>query len=173
MTRLGFALAFSIMACGGGASGDWVPPEIDTDQQLDRLGATGYQKLCGAFEDYVHDTYRSQLLVKAACTANALQTTDNATACGEEVDRCLDTLPPVVQTQLDQILAQASCSKAAIDPAACSSKVSALTACLDALGDEVDQIELSVTCAAFGSPVPQNWWMIPEPAACAALRSGC
>jgi hypothetical protein len=38
----------------------------------------------------------------------ALETTENATACGEELDRCLDTLPPVVQTQLDQILAQAS-----------------------------------------------------------------
>jgi hypothetical protein len=165
-------LVFAI-GCQSGSSSDWVPPDIDEQQTLDRLGSAGYAKLCSAFSDYVHDQYRSSYLVKAACTAHALQTTSDAVACGEELEACLSTLPPVVDQQLDSILAQASCSAAAIDPALCTSKVSALTACLDALGEQVDEIEMSLTCAAFGSPVPEDWWQIDEPAACTALRTGC
>lgn len=174
MTSFRFAIFVCVVGCNsGGADHDWVPPDIDEQQTLDRLGAAGYQKLCGAFADYVHDQYRSNYLVKAACTAHALQNTTDAVMCGESVDMCLDTLPPVVDQQLNMILAQASCSAAAIDPTLCSSPVSALTACLDALGDKVDELELSLTCAAFGSPVPQDWWMVDEPAECAALRAGC
>jgi hypothetical protein len=173
MNSFRFALLVLAIGCQSGSHDDWVPPDIDEQQTLDRLGAAGYAKLCSAFSDYVHDQYRSSYLVKAACTAHALQTTSDAVMCGEELDMCLDTLPPVVDQQLDSILAQASCSAAAIDPATCSSKVSALTACLDALGEQVDAIEMSLTCAAFGSPVPANWWKIDEPAECTALRSGC
>jgi hypothetical protein len=173
MSSFHFALLICLAGCQSGSHDDWVPSDIDEQQTLDRLGSAGYAKLCNAFADYVHDQYRSNYLVKAACTAHALETTADAAACGEEVDRCLDTLPPVVEEQLDRILAQASCPAAAIDPTLCSSPVSALTACLDALGEQVDQVELSVTCAAFGSPVPAEWWRIEEPAACAALRQGC
>ena len=173
MTSFRLVLVFAIGCSGGGGSGDWVPPDIDEQQTLDRLGSAGYAKLCSAFSDYVHDKYRSNYLVKAACTAHSLETTADAIACGEELDKCLDTLPPVVDQQLSSILAQASCTTAGIDPATCGSKVSALTACLDALGEKVDQLELSLTCAAFGSPVPDDWWRIPEPAECSALRAGC
>jgi hypothetical protein len=162
-----------IAGCQSGSSSDWVPDDIDEQQTLDRLGSAGYAKLCSAFADYVHEQYRSIYLIKAACTAHALETTQDAVACGEALETCLDTLPPVVEQQLDSILAQASCSAAAIDPTTCSNRVLALKACLDALGEEVDQLELSATCAAFGSPVPADWWMIDEPAECAALRSGC
>lgn len=174
MNSLRFALIV-LIGCqsGGGSSSDWVPDDIDEQQTLDRLGSAGYAKLCSAFSDYVHDQYRSNYLVKAACTAHALQTTTDAVMCGETLDACLGTLPPVVDQQLNMILAQASCPAAGIDPATCGAKVSALTACLDALGEKVDQVMLSLTCAAFGSPVPANWWMIDEPAECAALRSGC
>jgi hypothetical protein len=169
-----FRLALLVLVgCNSGGSSDWVPEDIDEQQTLDRLGAAGYARLCSAFSDFVHDQYRSQLLVKAACTAHALQTTDDAVMCGEELDMCLDTLPPVVQQQLDMILAQASCSAVGIDATTCSSKVAMMKACLDALGEKVDELMLSLTCAAFGSPVPQDWWRIEEPAECAALRSGC
>lgn len=170
MTR--FALLF-VVACTSNAKNDWVPSDVDRDQALSALGAAGYARLCSAFEDYVHDQYRSSYLVKAACTAHALQTTQDAVMCGEAVDMCLDTLPPVVDEQLQRVLAQASCTAVAIDPATCASPVSALTACLDALGDKVDHIEFGLTCAAFGSPVPENWWMIQTPAECAALAEGC
>jgi len=184
MTSFGFAFSASVAlmmlpACPSSSGDDtpgpssWVPSDIDEQATLEQIGSAGYARLCNAFDDYVHDTYRSQLLVKAACTAHALETTTDAAMCGEELDTCLDTLPPVVQQQLDQILAQASCTQVGIAPNGCSSKVSALKGCLDALGDLVDQVELSATCAAFGSPVPNDWWVIDEPAACAALRTGC
>jgi hypothetical protein len=181
MTSFHFVLlgsAFTLLGCSSSPGGDddpqsWVPSDIDQQATLDAIGAAGYAKVCGAFSDYVHDTYRSQLLVKAACTAHALQTTTDAVTCGAELDACLDTLPPVVDQQLQQILAQASCAAIGLEPDGCPSTVTALKGCLDALGDLVEQVELSATCAAFGSPVPADWWMVGEPAACATLRNGC
>jgi len=173
MRSISFVLLAVLAGCQSGGSHDWVPPDIDEQQTLDRLGSAGYANRCSAFSDNVHDQYRSNYLVKAACTAHALQNTSDAVMCGDELNECLDTLPPVVDSQLNQILAQASCPAAGIDPAQCSSKVSALTACLDALGEKIDAIELSLTCAAFGSPVPPSWWMIDEPSECVALRQGC
>lgn len=167
-------LLFLVFAgCAGHSSDDWVPSEIDEQQTLDRLGSAGYAKLCSAFDDYVHDQYRSNYLIKAACTAHALQTTDNATACGAAVDACLDDLPAPVEAQLEQILAQADCTAVSASPGGCSSPVSALTGCLDALGSQLDQIQFSLTCAAFGSPVPADWWRIRPPAACTALAESC
>ena len=161
-------------ACGGSSAADWVPSDIDTDQTLDRLGQTGYARVCGAFSDYVHDQYRSNYLIQAACTANALETTADAVACGTAVDDCLDTLPPAVDAQLEQILDQAGCNSLDVfTPTGCAAKVSELTDCLDALGEELDRIQFSATCAAFGSPVPSDWWMIPLPSACSALQTSC
>lgn len=173
MISFRLALCIGLAGCSSSSGSDWVPEDIDQKQAVNQLGAAGYARLCSAFDDYVHDQYRSSYLVKAACTAHALETTQDAIACGEAVNECLDTLPPVVDDQLNRILAQASCSTAAIDPATCQSKVSAVKACLDALGEKVDDIMLSVTCAAFGSPVPSNWWVIQQPPECEALRSGC
>jgi hypothetical protein len=172
----GFHLAFVVsgqVACSSSSARDWVPSDIDEQATIEQVGTSGYSRLCGAFDDYVHDTYRSQLLVKAACTAHALETTTDAVMCGAALDDCLDTLPAPVAAQLDRILAQASCAKIEIDPATCPSKVSTLVSCLDALGDLVDKVELSATCAAFGSPVPNSWWMISTPSACQALAAGC
>lgn len=150
-----------------------VPPDIEENQTLDRIGSAGYAKLCSAFEDYVRDRYRSDRLLQAACTANALQTTTDAVACAAAVDMCLDMLPPAVEAQLDRILAQASCTAVAVQPTGCSSTVSQMKACLDALGTEVDRIMFALTCAAFGSPVPEAWWMIDPPPACSAIASQC
>jgi len=171
--QLRFTCLALLVACGSSHS-DWVPSDVDTDQTLDRLGDSGYARVCSAFEDYVRDQYRSNYLIKAACTADALANTSDAVACGESVDACLDTLPPPVEAQLDAILDQAGCNALDVfSPTGCAAKVSELTACLDALGAALDRIELSATCAAFGSPVPEDWWMIPLPAECSALSAEC
>lgn len=171
--RLTILVALSLAACGDGGDGDWVPADIDEAQTLDRLGAAGYARLCSAFDGYVRDTYRSNTLIRAACTAHALETTPDAAACGAALDACLDDLPPVVEDQLASILAQADCSAVDLMQNGCSSPVSALTTCLDDLGTQLDQIELSVTCAAFGSPVPPSWWRISPPASCSSLGASC
>jgi hypothetical protein len=173
MISFRFALLALLAACGGTSGGDWVPSDIDEQQTLDTIGSAGYSRLCSAFEDYVHDQYRSSYLVRAACTAHAIDTTTDAVACGEALDDCLDTLPPAVDSQLDSILAQASCSRVSITPTGCSAKVSQVKACLDALGDQLDEIELAATCAAVGSPVPSDWWMIDTPSACTSLSADC
>lgn len=164
-----------LAACGSTSStpSGWVPSDIEENQTLDRIGAAGYAKLCSAFENYVRDRYRSDRLLQAACTANALQTTTDAVSCGTAVDMCLDMLPPAVEMQLQRILAQASCSMVAVQPSGCQSTVSQMKTCLDALGTQVDRIMLSLTCAAFGSPVPADWWMIQPPAACDTIASQC
>lgn len=166
-------VAVLLGACSSTPSTDWVPSDIDEQQTLDRLGTAGYQRLCGAFDDYVRDQYRSNRLIQAACTVNALETTADAIACGQAVDDCLDDLPPVVESSLDMILGQAGCSAVAASPSSCPSPVSALTDCLDALGSQLDQIQFSLTCAAFGSPVPASWWKISPPSACTALAERC
>ena len=168
-------LLILLAACRTSASTakDWVPSDIDENATLDRIGAAGYQKLCDAFEDYVRDMYRSDYLVKAACTANALQTTTDAVACGESVNMCLNTLPAPVEMQLDRILAQAHCSAVSVTPTGCLAKVAEMKACLDALGEQVDKIMFSLTCAAIGSPVPEDWWKISPPAACTSLSTRC
>jgi hypothetical protein len=172
--KLRLALLMILGACGSQRSADWVPDDIDTDQTVDRLGDAGYARVCSAFEDYVRDQYRSSYLVQAACTAHALETTADAAECGDAVDTCLDTLPREVETELQRILDQAGCNAlTTFTPTGCAAKVSELTACLDALGEELDRIELSATCAAFGSPVPADWWMIPLPAECSSLQAGC
>ncbi len=160
-------------ACGDRASGDWVPEDIDEQQAIDRIGAAGYAKLCSSFDSYVRDKYRSNRLIQAACIAHALETTSDAAACGQAVDDCLDDLPPVVESQLSQILAQAGCSAVGITQTGCSSPVSALTTCLDDLGERLDTVQLSLTCAAFGSPVPPDWWRITPPASCTSLATDC
>lgn len=166
--RLPASLLILVAACDVAKSAD-----LDPEETIDRLGAAGYAKLCSEFEDYVRETYRSNRLIQLACTAEAMQTTPDAVACGEAVDACLDTLPPAVETQLQRILDQAGCGSVAIEPAGCTSKVSQLQGCLDALGDQLDTIQLELTCAAFGSPVPPDWWRIDVPAACASLAQSC
>ena len=69
--QLRFTCLALLVACGSSHS-DWVPSDVDTDQTLDRLGDSGYARVCSAFEDYVRDQYRSNYLIKAACTADAL-----------------------------------------------------------------------------------------------------
>jgi hypothetical protein len=152
---------------------DWLPSDVDVDATVDTLGAAGFAKVCGAFEDYVRDMFRSNRLIQLACTAEALETTADAAACAESIDACVEMLPPAVESQLDAILDQAGCSALAIEQAGCPSKVSQLKGCLDAMSAQLGLIKLELTCAAIGSPVPEDWWMIEPPAACTQITTDC
>jgi len=145
----------------------WIPLDLDESELVQSLGEFGHDQLCNAFEGYVHGQYRSVLLVEAACTAHALQTTKNATECAAAVDTCLQTLPAPVEDQLQRILEQADCNRASSGADGCG--ISDLITCLGDLGDAVTNVKLTVTCAAFGSPVPPNWWRIAPPESCLDL----
>jgi hypothetical protein len=152
---------------------EWLPLDIDATQALDRIGDDAYQTLCNSFDGYVHDIYRSKLLIKAACTAHALQTTNDATSCAAETEQCLDTLPPVVEEQLGRLVKQAGCGPAHVSTAKCRSPVSELIRCLRDLRGIVDSTGKELTCAAFGSPLPADWWHVSTPESCVALATAC
>lgn len=165
-------MLMSATACND-SSENWVPSDIDTSTTVERLGTAGYSKLCGAFADHIRDMYRTDKLVLAACTAKAMQSTSDATSCGDYVDRCVNAVPPEVESLISQALAEAGCQALDIDPATCGVSVSTLTNCLDAFSAELDRAQYSLTCAAFGSPVPSNWYKISSPSACTSLLSQC
>jgi hypothetical protein len=152
---------------------DWVPEHIDLDATVATIGDAAYGELCNAFENYVRETYASNHLIQLVCTADAIETTSDAVACANQADACLDTLPAPVEAELQMILDQAGCNALAINQNACVAKVKELKACLDALGDEVGTLELGLTCAAFGEPVPDDWWMIPPPDECTTNTTEC
>jgi hypothetical protein len=156
-------------ACGGGSAGDWLPDDLEREATLDTIGDAGYAKLCGAFEDYVLDMYRTSYLVQAACTAIAVENTADAAACGESVQACLDNPPAEATALVDMILAQAGCATVDVEPTGCSATVRQVESCLDALGAEVDQVEFTLTCAAAGQSLDDSWWQIDRPSSCSSL----
>lgn len=166
--RLGIACA--ALACSGGG---WLPADIQRSETLSALGASGYARLCSAFEDYVRDEYRSSYLIQAVCVAYGIQTTSSAQACGDTASVCVNTLPPPAESTLNAILRQASCDTIAVEPAGCAATVAELTACLDALSDKVENIKLTATCAVAGEPLADTWWRLSLPAQCQAIRSRC
>jgi hypothetical protein len=151
----------------------WVPDEIDPAETVESIGTTAYGLLCDHFSSYVHELYSSQLLVRAACTMHALRTTTNMTECTEATDRCLGTLPGPVENELESILSQASCDTSGVLPSGCDAPVAELLACLGELRDEVEQIQMAATCAAFGPDVPDGWWRIAQPNSCIDLATQC
>lgn len=165
-------VALSVVACSE-SSDRWVPADIDTSTTVENLGTAGYGRVCSAFADYVRDMYRSDKLVQAACIARALETTGDAASCGDYVARCVDAIPPEVEALIAKALASASCTTLDIDPTACGVSVSTLTSCLDALGTQFDRAQYGLSCAAFGSPVPSDWYEVALPASCSRLISQC
>jgi hypothetical protein len=167
--------SLSLAACGSNTPdpSDWFPEDIDQDATLDALGDAGLGQVCSAFSDFVHDQYRSNYLVQAVCTAHAIRTTTDAIACADATEACLDELPPAVDAELDAILDQASCPALGVEAEGCPSTVSALKACLDALGSSITRLQFTLTCAAAGEPIPENWSELVIPASCMALQDGC
>lgn len=163
--------AVSLAACGGGDK--WLPQDIDRDAALEQLGDAGYARVCSAFEDYVREQYRDSHLVQAVCLAHGVQTASDAVTCGETVTACTETMPPAAEAVLDSLLAQGQCSFIEIEPTGCQATVKQLSACLDAVEGKISSVKFGLTCAAVGEPVPQDWWKIPMPGECAALRTLC
>lgn len=167
------ALLLLVGACVSEPTESWLPQEVAVTDALEHVGDKAYSMVCDQFASHVHGLYSSQLLVQAACTAHAVTSTGNAIECEQATESCLDTLPPPVEAQLESILAQASCEHAGIQRAGCPAPLSALIACLDELSGELDKIEMTATCAAFGSKPPANWWHVVQPAACVDLATRC
>ena len=162
-----------LSACVSDVATSWVPQDIDVEEKLESVGHTTYGLLCDQFSSYVHELYSSQLLVRAACTVHALRTTANTNECTEATDRCLETLPTPVEQELESILAQASCDTSGVLPSGCDAPVAELVECLGELRDEVERIQMSATCAVFGSPVADDWWRIAQPNSCIELATKC
>lgn len=107
------------------------------------------------------------------CLAHAVQTASDAVSCGETVTACTETLPPVAESVLNQILAQGNCSFIEVEPTGCQATVAQLGACLDAVEQRISSVKFGLTCAAVGETVPQDWWKIPTPPECAAIKALC
>ncbi len=151
----------------------WLPQDVDVTDTLEHAGDKAYSMLCDQFSSHVHGLYSSQLLVRAACTAHALNSTANAIECEQATASCLETLPQPVESQLESILAQASCERAGVSRSGCPSPVSELVACLDELRHQLDKLEMTATCTAFGARVPADWWRIVQPSSCVELATRC
>lgn len=163
----------TLSACVTDERDAWIPTDIDETVTLERLGDEGYKLLCRSFDGYIRDIYRSQMLMKAACTAHALQTTTDAAECGARTEQCLATLPPVVEDQLDRIVAQVGCSDAFVATSKCGSPVSELIRCFHDLRGIVESTGQELTCAVFGSPLPEGWWRMATPPSCIELATSC
>ncbi len=173
-TRLLTLLALlATPACGGGGGGGWLPDDLESSQTLDDIGDAGYQRLCSAFDDWAHDQYRSDYLVQAVCTAQGIQNTDTASACGDYVQTCIDSPPAEAEAMLDQIMSQAGCSAVAVEPSGCTATVGQVQECLDMLGAEIEAIQFTLTCAAAGQTLDPGWWQIQTPPVCTEIGSLC
>lgn len=167
------AVAIAAQACVGEHEA-WVPHEIEIDETLERIGDTGYQMLCGAADGALHDAYRSQLIVKAACTAHALRVTDDATSCTTVANECLDKLPSPVEEDVQALLGQAGCDGVGVSETECKSPVFELIECLDDVRAALDHVASTVTCdVVHHESLPEDWWRISPPASCVNLVTGC
>lgn len=160
-------------ACIADTVDTWIPTDVDEAELLEKVGDETVKLVCNRFESAVHRVYRSPLLVQAACTAHALQHAGNAEECATLANECMNTLPAVVDEQLEYMLQQAECGEIKPDRKGCRSTVSDLIACLGDLGDEVGAIKLEATCAAFGAPLPEDWWKVAPPPSCVDVFSRC
>lgn len=156
-----------------GCTSTWMPSDIQSNETLSTLGASGYQRLCDAFEGYVRDEYASNYFVQAICLYEGVTTTTTALECGDAVDACTETMPPAAESLLSAILAQASCSTIGITPTGCVAIVAQVEECLDALESKLKSLEFAATCAVAGQSVDDNWWQISLPAACQSIRTLC
>jgi len=159
-----------LLGCSGS---NWVPQDLEEDEELQAVGAAGYQRLCSAFEGYIRDEYEASHVIQAVCLAHGIQTTTTASACGDAVNACTDNLPPSAEATLQEILAQASCNTLGVDPVGCAATVADAKACLDGLEDQLDEVKFSLVCTAAGETFDDAWWHIDLPPQCQALRTLC
>jgi len=60
-----------------------------------------------------------------------------------------------------------------VEATGCSATVGQIEDCLDALGDALDHVQLTLDCAAAGQPLEDDWWMIELPTACSDIENNC
>lgn len=173
--RTSYVLAVMVLvpACIADEADAWIPTDIDVNATIEQIGEQSRKLVCDQFESSVHRIYRSPLLIQAACTVHAIRQARDAEECVTLTDQCLGTLPAVVDAQLEDILGQAGCQAIGADRKGCRSTVSELISCLGDLGDAVGNVKQELTCAAFGSPVPDDWWKVAPPVTCVDLVSQC
>jgi hypothetical protein len=168
------ALVLVTHACTTTDPEAWVAASVDVKEKIADVGESGYQLLCSAFDGYIHDAFRSSLIVKAACTTHALRSTSDATTCTAIADECLDKLPSPVEEDVQAILAQVGCTGLGVSPTGCSSPISELIACLGDTKAALDHVALSFTCeAVLDGTVSPDWWRISPPQSCADLVTRC
>jgi hypothetical protein len=153
---------------------EWLPSGIEVRETLDHVGDAAYQGLCGAFDGYVHDKYRSSVVVKAVCTAHALRSTSDPTVCTAIADECLAKLPGPVEEDVHAILEEAGCRGLGVARGHCNSPISDLIACLGGLKAAIDHAAVSFTCeAALDGSVSGDWWRVSLPQSCVDLVTRC
>jgi len=167
------AFTFQVGCGDDGSTSDKFPDEFETNVTLDDIGQSGLNKICNTFEDWVRDMYSSSLFVQAACTASAIESTETASDCGDELQSCLDNPPSEVESLITTIRDQAGCGSLSVEATGCSATVGQIQDCLDALGDELDNIQFTLTCAAAGQTLDDGWWVIETPAACSSIETSC
>ena len=177
MLRRGFAamLAVACGCSGGGTTSELpkFPSDIDSGLTLDHVGEAGLREVCSTFETWLLDQYRSSHLTQLGCLARAVENTNDAVACGEQLKMCIDNPPAEIGVLVQDVIDQAGCGAFTVSASGCEATVSQVYVCLEALADEVDRVQHSVTCAAVGEPLPSDWWRLSLPGACSTLEAEC
>lgn len=168
-----FALLLVTSAAACGSTPDWFPSDLDRDETLARAGQAAAAKACDAFEDYLLDQYRESLFVQVACTALAIEQTEDAGACGDFAHDCIENPPAQIQSLVTTIVDGAGCGMLDYQSSGCGKTLSDLKACLDAAEDEIFELKLSITCALAGQSLPAGALDIDTPAACASIENAC
>ena len=163
----------TVLMLGCGAADRWVPDDIDQEATLAAVGAEGKTRVCGAFEVYMLDKWRDSYLVEAVCVARAIMNNQDADACGDDAQTCIETPPAEVREGVDEILAQATCTRLDVDAGGCDRSVGELVDCLDAMEREIAALRLTGGCALAGQTVDPAWSLIDVPAICMDLAEDC
>ena len=162
-TPVGVIVVFSLIAC---ACGDG-----EGDDLQERITEAAYERACEEARNLLISQYSGDYFVQALCTAEAVEGTTNAAACGNELDACINNPPAEVRAGIDRILNQAGCNLLEVDTATCSSTLGEVKACLEAIDDEVAGLQYTLTCAAAGQTL-DDWDIVELPASC-GLASDC
>lgn len=175
MRTLTLLVCIGASACGEGSSdvSDRFPDDIDTGLTLDDLGDSAFNRLCSTFESWVRDQYASSPLAEAVCTHHAIENTETASECADSIQDCLDNPPPEAQALLNTVLTQAGCSAISVTREGCAATVGQIEDCLDALSAALDNLQLTLSCAAAGQTLDPGWYDISTPSACTAIESLC
>ncbi len=74
---------------------------------------------------------------------------------------------------LDDILKQAGCNTVDVERSGCLATVGQIRDCLDDLNGGVSELRYTLTCAAVGEPLDDDWWKIDMPQSCTTIENAC